>query len=115
MVPVTADVAPPSDISNDAALKGGREREVTVASYTWELPGPLGLKMMIRGRDANDPKGVQVSGFAEAFPSYQDPAFSGIEHGMPVLAVNGQDVERGSYNTVVERIEAATRSILTAF
>ena len=68
--------------------------------------------MMIRGRDANEAKGVQVSGFAASFLSSN---LSGIQKGMPVLAVNGRDVERGTYKTVVETIEAATRSISTHF
>jgi len=89
------------------------EREVPLVSFTWKLEGPLGLKMMIRGKDAGDEKGVQVSGFAEAFP--EDPSLSGIEKGMTVLAVNGQDVEHGSYNRVISTIQAAARPLRVEF
>jgi len=93
------------------------ERESSIlhpfVSFTWKLQGPLGLKMMIRGRDADDEKGVQVSGFAESFP--EDPSLSGIEVGMTVLAVNGQDVEHGSYNRVIRAIQAAVRPLQMEF
>ena len=78
-------------------------QEAPVASYTWDSPGPLGLKMMIRGQDQDDPQGVKLSGFdPDAFPG----DLCTIQKGMTVLLVNGVDVERGAYKTVIKAIHA---------
>jgi len=81
--------------------------------YTWKLPGSLGLKLMQRGDNPDDPRGVQVSGFTDSCAD--ETKASGIEKGMVIVKLNGDVVEAVSYKDLVAKIKVAGRPLKMNF
>jgi len=64
------------------------------------------------GKDSDDAAGVQVSGFEDSFPDAEN---SGIQRGMKILSVNGEDVSTHSQNATIAIVRAAGRPLTMEF
>jgi len=64
------------------------------------------------GKNSDDAAGVQVSGFEDSF---HDAENSGIERGMRILSVNGEDVSTHSKTATIAIVKAAGRPLTMEF
>lgn len=82
---------------------------VTVlAEHTWEMEGPLGLKLSKRPRDRQEKCGLSVDSITgEGIPS--------ILVGLRIVDVNGSDISASTYDEALAVIKAAGRPLNLKF
>jgi hypothetical protein len=76
--------------------------------HTWDVAGPLGLKLQPRGLDKDAKGGVKVA-------DVTNPALPAVIKGLVIEEVAGDPMTAQSYNTVLAKLKAAGRPLTIKF